>query len=35
MSGIALIGLVVCGGALLLAVGVTAVYFILQERDKG
>jgi hypothetical protein len=36
MSGIVVIGLVVCGGGiLLLAVGVTAVYFIMQERDKG
>jgi hypothetical protein len=29
-----LIALAVCGAALLLVVGVAAVYFIVQERDR-
>jgi len=34
MSGIVLIGLVVCGRGLLVAATAVAVYFTVQERDK-
>jgi hypothetical protein len=34
LSMVVLVALAVCGAALLLVVGVAAVYFFVQERDK-